>query len=493
MDASAEDTGSGSSSGGRASICIPDILYIICSLLDIKDLRRFRLCGHAFAAAAAPFVHRRLVVYPHKRDLDMLRRLSLDPVAAPNVRNLVYVGHVLQRPKLDFEAFQWQFDGARKMKRMLVDYRARNAGRAFSGPALVETVRSPAQIEAMALDDVRAMYREYCDTIVDQDFMLTHDLDTATLLEAVPRFTSLREFTFSSYWEFHPKGAKTPFDGCLLFPGPTPPPRGSREAMAFLEAAAKLTAASISGSTKLESLTLGLLSWRFFEQDDTAFLARALHTCRDLTTFRVCIDTGMKERPLGNDAWAPPADYDPDEDRDEEHHFGTEVAECSRVMAGGMLREFLRHLPHLETLQVSFLYNSADFEFPALLGDVIQPRHRWDMLTSLKLENVACERQELLSLLRRHRDTLEALALHSIALRSTSWLVLLPQIRKHMTGLVSVSIGGELFGRDERDMDDEYWDLNRDIYASELKFDINRYLRSQVITRCPLTRENNEA
>ncbi|KAH7039874.1 uncharacterized protein B0I36DRAFT_3048 [Microdochium trichocladiopsis] len=497
----------------KPSICIPDILYIICSLLDVKDIRRFRVCCHAFAAAAAPFVHRRLVIYPHKRDLAMLKQLSLDPVVAPNVRTLVWIGHVLPRPKLDLDTFSRQFEGARAMKRMVNDLRARHgiASSAVLQPfqngqslvALTPTGRTPAETAALQLDDVKTMYREYTETLVEQDFMFAHDLDTAALGEAVRRFTSLREFTFSSYWEFATQGARTPFDKCLVFPGPTPSPRGTRETVAFLEALAAVRSNNPS-AVKLESLTLGLLSWRFFEEEK-AVLGRALETCRDLTTFRICIDTGMKEP--GNLAGRDHDDDDDDLDEvnldplglghrhqpDDHDGFGTEVLECARVMSTGMLRNFLICLENLENLQVSFLYNSVNLDFPARLDDVIQPKHRWEYLTTLKLENISTERQELLAVLKRHKDTLEALSLHNIALRNTSWLVLLPQIRKTLTGLVSASMDGELFGWDERYDMEEYWNLGRDGYGAELRFDLNRYLKSQVIKTCPLSRDNNEA
>lgn len=540
----------------KPSICIPEILYMICSLLDIKDIRRFRLCCHSFAAAAAPFAHRRLVIYPHKGDLAMLSKLSLDPVAAPNVRSLIWIGHILSRPKLDFDAFSAQFEAARAMKRMVNSLRQRhgiyssntNMLQPFAmaqssmthGAALTPTGRTPAETADLKLDDVKVMYREYCNTMVEQDFMLAHDLDTKALADAVRRFTSLRDFTFSSYWEFATQGAKTPFDKCLLFPGPTPAPRGTREAVAFLEAAASLRESNPSAPVRLESLTLGLLSWRFFEEEK-AVLGRALETCRDLTTFRICVDTGMRETHLnphtgmrlttGRDEEAEEEEEDEEEEDDDRtlypynddgtpnehylvgdvhqhphhnHHpllnpdddhdgFGTEVLDCARVMSTGMLRDFLRCLESLEVLQVSFLYNSVNLDFPARLGDVVQPKHRWEYLTTLKLENISTERQELLAVLKRHRDTLEALSLHNMSLRTTSWLILLPQIRKTLTGLVSASMDGELFGWDERYDEEEYWNLGRDSYGADLRFDLNRYLRSQIVRNCPLNRDNNEA
>jgi len=40
---------------------------------------------------------------------------------------------------------------------------------------------------------------------------------------------------------------------------------------------------------------------------------------------------------------------------------------------------------------------------------------------------------------------------------------------------------------------EEYWNLGRGSYGAELRFDLNRYLRSQIIKSCPLNRDNNEA
>lgn len=60
------------------------------------------------------------------------------------------------------------------------------------------------------------------------------------------------------------------------------------------------------------------------------------------------------------------------------------------------------------------------------LKDVFEPGFRWPKLQELGIGGLACERQELMQLLRLHKDTLRHLCLSGVHLQTTSWRRLLP-------------------------------------------------------------------
>ncbi|KAK9416614.1 putative Replication factor C subunit 3 [Seiridium unicorne] len=168
---------------------------------------------------------------------------------------------------------------------------------------------------------------------------------------------------------------------------------------------------------------------------------------------------------------------------------GTEVPECRRVMEKGLLRDFIASLKALKTIVVQFDSHSKRHGYPAALHDVIYPRHCWEHLYHLSLSNIVCERQDLVAVLKKHKTSLMILELQDIRLYSTSWLVLLPQIRKTLR-LDDALICGELYGRNEYTGQDEKFDLEPpDCAIDDLRVAVTNYLCDG--GRCPLTDRDN--
>ncbi|KAI1396662.1 hypothetical protein F4819DRAFT_120245 [Hypoxylon fuscum] len=432
-------------------IMIAEILCIICSFLDIEDVRRFRLCCKAFADAGACFAYREVVFYLHHRDLDMLRHISQHPIASRNVRSLIYIGHTMGSPGKSLDEFR-RF------------YAALREGEKFVAETLQEP--PPPRIGNLQLE---SLYKTYMATVEQEEKILRDDLDMSCLKDAISRFTSLQEVTMSTdFWFYWGREHKTPFEGCLLKPGDELQPTGCRQLDSLL------TAVSAT-DLKLKKLRAGVFSWQFL-QKPPAELSRALSSCTNLTSLELCIDTGMQDN-------GP--------DHDDDMLVGTEVPQCRRLMETGLLRDFIKSLHRLQTLSVVFGWHSEEHGYAARLEDIMEPKHRWDHLDSLTLGNITCERQDLMSMLKRHKGTLKELCLRDIRLRSTSWQILLPKIRRTMD-LDDACICGELYGQEEDSPYAEYWDLAYpESFPDLLRDEVNDYLVNDNIRRCPLNSDNS--
>ncbi|KAI1760630.1 hypothetical protein GGR53DRAFT_522976 [Hypoxylon sp. FL1150] len=414
-------------------IMIPEILGIICSFLDTKDVRRFRLCCKAFADVGACYAYRNVVFFLHQGDFDVLERISLDPIASKNVRSLVYINYLLSDRKLSLDDFRQSYATRRQFEKFF----ARSRGIPLS--PLVDA----AQLERS--------HAEYEMLYQQQQKMLRAQSDYERIRDAVSRFPALQEVVMTNedwFWT----SRKTPFGFNLGIAASHLLPVGCRHLDALLAAVAA------ADNVHLKKLSAGLLSWKYF-QKPRAELGRTLSLLADLTCLELMIDC---------------TDY---------------TSQCSELLGTGLLRGFLKSLTKLQTLHVVFTCdaeNDVEYEHAPRLDDIVDPKHRWDDLDSLTLGYVTSERQELLSILKRHRGTLRELCLQDVFFRSTSWLMFLPKVRRTMD-LDDACLCGELHGVEEPLGHEEFWDLAE---QRDLREDVNDYLVNDNIRRCPLNKRN---
>ncbi|KAI0901164.1 hypothetical protein F4806DRAFT_451269 [Annulohypoxylon nitens] len=435
---------------------IPEILYIICSYLEIQDVRRFRLCCRAFADAAACFVHREIVFYLHERDFEMLRSISLHPIASKNVRSLIYIGHTINpNKKKSLDKFREHYEEQHRVDKILAKE--------------LDKPMPPRLGEIQLLE----FYKTYEYTFEQQQRILQNNEDFSFLKEVLSRFTALEELVMSCGFWFRQGRTRTPFEGAITRPWTYLEPEGCRHFESILNAA-------FENNIKLKSLVAGELSWQFF-QKPPAELQRTIPFYSDLTSLQLCIDVGMKESNSG-----PGTVWDVT--------TGTEVPQCRQLMKTGLLRDFIKSLTQLRTLYIVFNWHSEEHGYAANLEDIIEPKHTWEHLESLTLGNITCERQDLMSMLKRHKNTLSDICLRDIRLRTTSWQVLLPKIRKTMN-LYDACICGEVRGcRESPPLEEEYWNLATPDQSDEaLRDDVNDYLvKDERVPRCPLNRWNGD-
>ncbi|KAI1456508.1 hypothetical protein F4805DRAFT_226073 [Annulohypoxylon moriforme] len=434
---------------------IPEVLYIICSYLEIDDVRNFRLCCRAFADAAACFVHRQIIFYPHEHDLEMLRQISLHPIASRNVHSLLYIGHTLG-PKESIDEYRKNYATCRKTEKF----------RIIRG-------KKPLPLPQYLTDDeLLEYYKKYEHALEQEERLLRNNEDISCIKEAVSRFTALQEVVMSCSCEFYSGVVKTPFTELFIRPSSNLEPSGCRQLNSVLDAV-------FESNIKLKNLSAGALSWQVFQKPATE-LKRTMSLFSDLTCLELCIDVGIEEIYQGPGImW--------------EYIEGTEVPQCRRLLKSGLLRDLIKSLAQLRTLQIGFNSHSEEHGYAASLEDIMEPKHTWEHLKSLTLWNITCERQDLMSMLKRHKNTLKELCLRSIHLESTSWRVLLPKIRETMN-LNEACICFEMRGRRESPLyEEEYWYLSTpDDMQQPLRIEVNDYLvKDSPIDRCPLDRDND--
>lgn len=435
------------------ALATPDILHIICDFLRVRDVRDFRRCCKAWAEVGSCHAFRSITFYLQKEDLDFLQAISQNESAARNVRWLTYVGATLDPVKKTFEEYCHYYSTyIRNMDKLLAMARDNKP----PPPPPIKTTQ------------LRVLYHRYEELLAQQEATLHNDTDIRVIQEAIARFPALQQITMSTDQQFY--GGKTllsPYDDIQVRPTDCLKPIGCRHLDSMFAAVAET-------SVQLKRLQAGRFSWRFFDKDPTA-LSKALARCVGLTDLELIIATDTNRRPGTQGS---------SDDR------GLEVLECRRVMQTGQLRDFIMSLQNLKVLTVHFTWESERNGYPASLDDILMPKVRWRHLESLSLSTISCERQDLVSVLKKHKTTLKMLRLVHICLVSTSWLVLLPQIRKTLRFLEEASIFGELSGLGEDTNDRELFDLEHpDAAPDELRDAITEYLLEG--GRCPLRKRHN--
>ncbi|KAF2495962.1 hypothetical protein BU16DRAFT_526493 [Lophium mytilinum] len=178
--------------------------------------------------------------------------------------------------------------------------------------------------------------------------------------------------------------------------------------------------------TKLTSMDLHCLSWRFFEhlhQNDGLQLFRSA-TCF-LTRFSLDIATITMQ----------------DEDDADD-----EAAECRLFLRGDVLGQILRDMTNLQHLQLSADSTVRCHRHDNLwitLGSTIRG-HVWPHLTSLTLKQMATSEETLLTFVGDHMPTLKQLHLGSLLLSTGNWISAFEKIRELIVrhGLESLAISG---------------------------------------------------
>ena len=272
--------------------------------------------------------------------------------------------------------------------------------------------------------------------------------DLACLKRILPKLSKLEEFCVES--ASHPKMNTTSF-----------PSYKDRKTLGQREFDVVLKAI-LHSPRDVKALCTWGLNWRYFRRGTKPMLCKAKRQLASLTRFACVLDNGTDEY---ND------------------HFGYETATCLKNMSKKLLKNFISSLPNLEDLSVGFAHRDDNHEgqFPASISSILAD-HTWPCLRTLAIQNIECSGEELMAVLSRHRYTLRELSLYSIILRSTSWVVLLCQIRKTLD-LRSARIGGDLYGKLE-DAEEKLW--RTDDHEEILKRVDRWCCRQGPDTPCPL-------
>ncbi|KAI0863579.1 hypothetical protein F4860DRAFT_468833 [Xylaria cubensis] len=419
----------------------PEILYVVCSLLDVDDILNFRLVNKLFADIGAAYMLPEVTFYMHQEEFDRLRTISLHPILSKHVSSVTYFAEVLDSPKVSWREFVR--DHKSKMR--------------WNGK-LRKLNLTPGQL--------MAEYNKYSKEVDVQAKLMLTEKDQDLLKEALPRFPKLEALTMSSgnlfYEGRYRTQRKKPFADILRSGYMTGShPEGKRPLDALLLANANSPCA-------LKTLRAGSLHWRFFKRSERD-LARMFRPLANLTSIELSVNV------------------DP---ADERIHEGNSLRKCQRLLAKGSIRKILKSMPHLECLYVEILNLECDQqEKGACLKDIIEVGFHWPNLKELVLGGIVGDREEFMKFFLPHKDTLQKLCLRDVTLATTSWGKFLPDIRRNLR-LEEACICGDIYGQNEdEDIHNtwatalelpglEYWDLSvPEVGSHDMRQSINMYCR----------------
>ncbi|KAJ8126649.1 hypothetical protein O1611_g6989 [Lasiodiplodia mahajangana] len=391
----------------------PEIVYVVCSLLEIDDVLSFRLVNKLFADIGAAYMLPEVTFYMHQEELDRLEAISLHPIFSKQVTSLNYYAEILVSPKVTWCEF------LRNHKRNI----------RWNG-----TLREkPHQLVAE--------YKRYSDAVDGQDELMKKKKDIKLLKEILPRFPKLDTLRMSSgHWLYDEAcrvRRKNPLSEFFKrsYMGDVYP-EGKHQLDALLMANADSPCA-------LTNLRAGPLHWSFFKRSERELFAM-FKPLVNLTSIGLSVSVTL-------------SDHDG-------AHDDSLFRKCRRALAKGNMRKILKSLPQLQCMfvEIEDLEPEEDGK-GAFLGDIIEPGFRWANLKQLTLGGIATNRTELTNVLTLHKDTLRILCLRNIALGPTSWRKLLPVIRKHLH-LEEACICGDICGELEEEGSQDPWVPHKEFF-----------------------------
>lgn len=421
----------------------PELLHIVASFLSTRDAATLRLVCKNYSVIAGAHIIPEVSFYTHAKDLARLRAIAEHPVFSRHVKSLTYFGAVLESPPLSLEKF-------------LRDHKQSVALREFanmSSPSLPD-VKWKAELSRPQLE---AQYDKYRQLVASQEEIRRNRLVPACLKEVMPKFPNLRLVTMSSGFEFYEGGEQrskaSPYDDCVHEAQSRFKPEGCLHLEVLLEALAQ-------SDIRIEHLRAGSLSWRFFEKAPED-LSRFFKPLTNLTYIDLILVTEMDDN--GND-------------------INDDLSKCRRSLRSGLVRNLLRSMPRLETLSFAIHSGIEDLGQGARLGDVIQVGHHWPNLSDLSIQNVECNKSDLINFLELHKGSLKSLCLQDIQLTQGSWKNVLPYIRQNLH-LDYVCICGTLSGHSEDEggsnntlyCDEQYFLWDPQSGPSDMRSSVNLY------------------
>ncbi|KAI2635658.1 hypothetical protein GGS26DRAFT_604607 [Hypomontagnella submonticulosa] len=418
----------------------PELVHHILSFLKIDDIIEFRLVCKGFSEIGAEYICPRRFIFMTKEDLGNLVRLSNQTHIARGVKSLSYAPVTLV-PGLSRD-----------------DYHNRQTswGR-YGGRG----------------------YNLYNSVSREQSEILKSSHDYACLVAALSHFPRLQHITLylDNVTRNHLEGNWKPgrqISDALV--GRWMLARTGNQHLRTLLRALSAT------KVRLESLTVRGLDWLFLDQKEIE-IGSPFQAISHLKSLDLLIDT---EQMIASSS-SP----------DGRIH-------CCDHLSTGVLPSYLQTLTKLRELRVVFRdMNRIPIAFEPVewgklpLNMILPWEFTWANLTTLRLEDVCCERQELMEFLLRHKGTLRGLCLKHTNLISSSWIPLLDSIRKELY-LTKPCICGRLKGvcegPEDQDKKHQDWSLRRGNGLYEL---VNVYIMrggeaEPKFKECPLPRDQIE-
>ncbi|KAI0116246.1 hypothetical protein F4776DRAFT_316493 [Hypoxylon sp. NC0597] len=411
----------------------------ICSFLSEREIQQFRLVCKLFSTVAAEYVRFSMSIFMSKEGLAELYSFSAHTHLARGLRELEYSTFAMLPPS--------------KIHR----------------------------------DNVARLLK-FITISQEQDDILTAHYDYMCFLSTFPRFPRLRDITLRLDRRWDDQGEDGPilykshrnlFSDRNLFSGHNIlTARDKGHALQML--------LSVLAETKLKInyLTIDGLDWRFFNQSDSK-LNSLFKPLANLKYLDLKIDNYH----------TPDLDYKDNDSAISDHDAVRDYNCCRKRMCTGVLQRCLQTLPNLEKLRLGFRefkpYSPRNFR-SAPLNQIVPCGFTWTSLKVLELRCMDCERQELMELLLRHKETLRELELEEVVLRSTSWIILLDDIRRELNikyAQIIPPLRGH-FESHEEGQGIQSWSLGPNLYSLVHTYIEGGEKDSPDLKTCPLSAEN---
>ncbi|KAK4210515.1 hypothetical protein QBC37DRAFT_428571 [Rhypophila decipiens] len=445
-----------------------EMIHEVCGHLEFQDQGTLRRVNRFFCAIASSHTLKRIKFCMCKRDLDMLRQITNNPLYASYIQDLIYVVETLSLEPQTFEMYARAIEHDEMIKRHIGDY--------------IPRVRAGSPPRTYLPSEIRELHRRYTQFFEQQQDILHNRRDFEVIKEVIAKLPNLKEISVSSDGEIA-KVKKSPFVDCKkVCDGRFVSDRISTRHLEVMLKGVK------AAGTQLQTMRVSSVYHTCLDPA-TFGLHSIADQLRNMTHFDLAIQAVEESHmpmPLALG-------------RDDPFDISNQLSECNKTMQAGGLRRVLESMPNLIFLKLTFIeFHSAipgTFNAPATLQHIMPQDAHWPKLKCLGLSNIMTERQYIVKLLARHKDTLFSFRLDQMRLSSTSWIVTLPMLRKLFAGarmaalvtdfIISVSEDG--------DKKPEAWQLGNPEYDSEvneLGVAVSRYITSKKKQECPLTEDN---
>ncbi|KAI0009643.1 hypothetical protein F4779DRAFT_640373 [Xylariaceae sp. FL0662B] len=419
-----------------------EILHKICRLIHTNDIANFRLTCKRFSEIGAEYLFPEVFMCMAQRHFNNLTELSRQPHLAKGVKSLEYTPFTFAAPAHSLAEFE----------------QANNILLPFVSPI--------------------GTYDKYVEFVEEHQTIQTTRVDYSTFLDTLSHFPKLKHVAlFLDNASFHHVYSGKYSDRVQQY----------RYSVQLLARSSRkhldtfLRAVSETG-LKLQSLHVDNIEWRFFEHNDEASVKNLFAPLLDLQHLRLYIDQDCP------DFWENWQDMD--------YHA------CRTLMRTGVIRKSIQSLKQLHSLSVEFSFwdhDDMDPQRTARLLDIVPARFTWPFLKTLRLRHIDTDRHELMEVLLQYQDTLRELYLEDIFLRTTSWVLLLPDIRRalYLTDpcVCGITEGYEEGVEDEKPL--QLWYIYDEPQRGRQRYlAIRIYLLKQGTTtpgmECPLTVDNTD-
>ncbi|KAF7516381.1 hypothetical protein G7054_g14172 [Neopestalotiopsis clavispora] len=351
-----------------------EVLHIVFSYLEPKELGHFRLASKTFNDISAYVFFRDITFYLHTDNLRHVQRVAQQYPTC--VRSLIYRGRTIV-DEVNADDFAEQH----------ADYMILKYGRELQHSS----------------EDLQEHYARYKDGLEAQRKLIRTRGDFKYLTEIIGSLPQLQSITVNPdvyfFPDLIPHKIKSPFDDLFH-------ECSQKSGFDLIRHVEAVLFALQGAAAKIEVLRLGPVHWRVIEHNFNV-LSMPLQALSNLRHLELVFTLGK---------WSP-----------------CQASACREVVRSGALRSFLSTLPLLEVLNVDFSSIGHSRKFGASVDDIIPRGHTWRHLHSLALRNMEEGEQDVVSVLQRHKESLREVCLSNFRLGKISLPALLGQMRNNLT------------------------------------------------------------